>query len=244
MEAFPAVVFCFGNLRCRHPDGKIVHDILSDWRIDPRVGYAYSPLHLREVLGRGVPFSGLGALPEGRPDFNVYVGDMHAALVEVNYVSTNTIMVRREPAGAGFRFPEDVRLMEPWICFGRLAKQGPAAYLDTELYVQVRHPGARLTDADAIKQTTARISVLERVWGADEQFLRTHAARYRAILKAQYVRRARLRIAMGQLNDAKEDLKVLGGPLAYRLLASLPLRLVRSIVGAWRKARRLPAQQT
>lgn len=239
METFPAVVFCFGNMLSKHPQGRIVHDILSVWRTDPRVGCADAPAHLGEILGPGVPFSSIARLPEGRADFDIHVGDMYAAEMEVHYVQSDAVMVRKELAGAAFCYPEDVRLMEDWECFARLAKIGPAAYLDCELAVQVVHAGSRLTDADSIKQATARITLLQRIWGEDECFLRAHSARYRSLLKAQYLARARARISSGQLHEAKEDLKAFGGPLAYRLLLSLPSALVRNILGVRRSLRGL-----
>ena len=235
MEAFPEVVFCFSNILCKHPDGRIDHDMLSVWRVDLNVGCGDSP-HLCEILGPGVPFSSIASLPKGRPDFNIHIGDLYPALMEVLYVSSIAVMVRKELAGASFRNAEDLRLMEDWECYAQLAKVGPAAYLDCDLAVQIVHAGPRLTDVTTLAQATGRIAVLQRVWGADERFLRTHSARYKSLLAFQYLRRAKLLIKKGQLNEAKEELQVHGGPLVYRLLASLPSGLVSIIIGARTKA--------
>jgi glycosyltransferase involved in cell wall biosynthesis len=235
MERFPEVVYCFGNVRCRLPNGDILHDILSLWRTDPNVGCSDSPTHLREILGPGVPFSSIAALPKGCADFNIHIGDLYPALMEVLYVSSNAAMVRKELGGASFRNAEDLRLMEDWVCFAELSKIGPAAYLDCEAYVQTVHAGPRLTGVGNLAQATGRIAILQRVWGADEQFLMTHSARYKSLLAFQHLRRAILLIEKGQLNEAKEDLQVADGPLAYRLLASLPSGLVKIILGGRRK---------
>lgn len=73
MERFPQAVFCFTNLLAKLPSGEIVHDVLSYWRKDPRVGCSDSPQHLTAFLGRGCLFSSIAALPEGRADFEVLV---------------------------------------------------------------------------------------------------------------------------------------------------------------------------
>lgn len=239
METFPEVVFCFSNLLCKHPNGRIVHDILSVWRADTRVGSADAPAALGKILGPAVPFSSIAGLPKGRADFNIHVGDMYPVLMEVFYASNSAVMVRKELAGASYRYDEDLRNMDDTECFARLSKLGPAAYLDCELAVQSVHAGPRLTDVPEISHLTTRITLLQRIWGADERFLKAHSARYQRLLKVLYLMRAKLLIGKGQLKEAKEDLKFVGGPLAYRLLASLPSGLVRNILGVRSKLRGL-----
>jgi hypothetical protein len=231
MEKFPEAVFCFSNLQCKLPTGEIMHDILSVWRRDSRVGSLDAPAHLSANLGPGVPFSSIDRLPADRADFNVHVGDMYLPLMEVLYVSGIAVMVRKELAGALFRNEEGTRLMEDWWCYARLAKRWPAAYLDCELAVQNAHAGSRLTGADDVRQATTRISVLQQVWGSDESFLKAHASQYQRLLRAQYLFRARVLISMGRLTEAKDDLAVIGGgPWSYRFLTMVPSPLVKGLV--------------
>jgi glycosyltransferase involved in cell wall biosynthesis len=239
MEKYPYVVFCFSNMLQRHKKYGIRHDLLSVFRTIPWVGYADSPAHLREILGAGTPYSSIADLPKVRADFNIYVGEMYPADMEVHYIWGQTVMVRKERAGDLLRFPEDMRIMEDWVCFARLAKLGPAAYLDCELAVQVIHGGFRGSEVDDIKQMSTRISLLQRIWGADEQFQKTHSERYQSLLKEKCLTRAKLLISVGRMKEAKEDLKIAGGPLSYRLLASLPYGLVKNILGVRRKVRGL-----
>jgi glycosyltransferase involved in cell wall biosynthesis len=235
MDALPHVVFCFSNLSAR-ADGRIVHDILSLWKEDPRVGYDDAK-SLDDVLGPAVPFSSISPLTERPSDFAVYVGDLYPALMEVAYVSPITAMVRKNLAGDSFQYPEDIRIAEDWECFARIAKVGPAAYLDCELAIQHVHRELRLTQVPDILQATARITVLQRVWGVDESFLRINGARYRSVLKTQYLRRAKSLISEVRLHEAKEDLAVAGGPWSYRLVTRLPSPLVKGLLGIRRKVR-------
>jgi glycosyltransferase involved in cell wall biosynthesis len=242
MTKFPEVVFCFSNMQCKLPTGEVLHDILSEWRRSSRVGSVDAPAQLGARLGPGMPFSSIDRLPSNRADFHVHVGDMYSPLMDVLYVSCITVMVRKDRAGV-FRFREDRRIMEAWDCFARLAKAGPAAYLDCELGVQNAHTGPRLTDADDINQLTARISLLQQVWGTDESFLSVHALHYHDLLRRQYLNRAKALIAKGMLKEANNDLTLLGGgPWPMRLLTLLPSPLVKGLVGVrrgvqgWRSA--------
>jgi hypothetical protein len=145
--------------------------------------------------------------------------------MEVHYMFTGAIMVRKEAAGSAFRFPEDLRIAEDWECFARLAQLGPTAYLDCELAVQVGHQGPRLTGTRDIEQATARITVLQRIWGTDEAFLTAHSARYQSVLKAQYLRRARLLIVEGQLEASTRLGPTEYSPASRGLLSATSSRL-------------------
>jgi glycosyltransferase involved in cell wall biosynthesis len=236
MNAFPHVVFCFSDLLSRHYDGKVFRNVLNIWRNDLSVGYRDSRGTVEEILGPGVLFSSIAALSEGREDFNIYTGNIYATLMEVYYVWTCSILVRKESAGNSFLFPEDVNIYEEWECFARLAKAGLAAYLDCELAVQNVHHGSRLTDAGSVQQASSRINLLNRVWGADESFLRVNSARFQSILKAQHLRRARYLIKAGRMEEAKEDLMTIGGgPWSYRVLTSLPSSLIGTILDLRKK---------
>jgi glycosyltransferase involved in cell wall biosynthesis len=236
MEKFPEVVLCFSNVMSKRPDGRVGHDQLSLWRDDIRIGSDHAPAHLSGYLGEGVAFSSFANLPQGRPDFRVHVGDMYFPQMEVLYVYGGSVVVRKALAGALLRFPEDVRLMEDWECWANISKLGPCAYLDCELAIQHVHAGSRLTtDVDDIKQVSGRIRVLRRIWGSDPGFLRAHSERYKQLLRTQYVYRAKLLMLSGRLQEAKQDLKEVGGPLAYRLVASLPPMLVNSLIGMRRR---------
>ncbi len=239
MDTFPEVVFCFCNQLLKFSDGRISHDLLSILRDDQRVGSVDAPKNLGEILGPGVPFSSIAGLPKGRADFNIHVGDMYPILMEVFYAQNSAVMVRKELAGASYRYDEDLHNMDDTECFARLSKLGPAAYLDCELVEYFMHGGPRITHASEIYHMTTRITLLQRIWGADERFLKTHFARYQRLLKEKCLTRAKFLISDGRMKEAKEDLKIAGGPLSYSLLASLPYGLVRNILWVRRKVRRL-----
>lgn len=235
MEAFPQAVYCFGNGFCRDLDGVDTPDMMSSWKTAEGVGCVDPERTLTEALGPGVPYTTVGKLSDGRADFAVHVGDIYFSLMEVLYVSAITIMVRKDLAGDAFYFPEDLHIAEDWDCFARLARIGPVAYLDCELAINVAHEGPRLTGSGNLQQATGRITVLRRVWGQDEEFLTSHAARYTTILNRQLLRRAKLLVMQGQLQQAREDLKAIGGHWPYRVLTRLPGPVVAGFIGARRR---------
>ena len=236
MGAFPDAVFCFSDLLSRHHDGKISHNVLAIWSSYPWVGYGDKKRNLNEILGPGTSFSSIAHTPEGQEDFSVHMGDIYPILMEVYYVWACTIIVRKAAAGASFRFARDQhQICEDWECFARLAKAGPAVYINCELAVQNVHTGPRLTDVEDIVQATERIKLLNRVWGADETFMRAHSLRFQSVLKAQHLRRAKYLIKEGRMREAREDLRIAGGPMLYRLLAGLPSSFVNEIFSMRRK---------
>jgi hypothetical protein len=192
-----------------------------------------------EILGQGIPFSTLAPLPSGRPDFPVHIGDLYYTEMLGDYVCTSTVMVRREEAATALHFATDLRRFQDWECFGRLAGAGLAAYLDCETQWNCDHAGPRLTRADALYCSDARISVLRRVWGADPKFLARHGSRYREALAFHQRARARALLGLGRTREAREGFR-LAGSISWveRTLATLPGPLTRALVNARRRVRR------
>lgn len=239
MDRFPKAVLCFANLRAKYQDGRIKHDLLSHWRENPRIGCEDAPKNFAETIGPGVPYSSIADLPKARADFNVHIGDMYPILMEAFYINNSAAMIRKELAGADYRYDEQLRNMDDTECFARLSKLGPVAYLNCELVEYFEHTGVRLTNASEIFHMTTRIILLRRIWGADAEFLKTHSARYQSVLKAKCLIRARLLMSEGKTKEAMEDLKAAGAPLSYRLVASLPSGFVKNALGVRRKVREM-----
>jgi hypothetical protein len=139
------------------------------------------------------------------------------------YLCTDTVVARREAAGDSLVFDPDIPRYEDWACFGRLAGAGTGAYLNVETAYQLGHTGNRLTDADELATAEARIVVLEKVWGQDDDFLAEHGDYYRTILGGQRIIRARELLARGLSAPARQELaRVAGPPLKLRILAVFP----------------------
>jgi glycosyltransferase involved in cell wall biosynthesis len=224
LEARPDVLFCFTDLAAHRAEGESRRH-LATWHRDPR--------RWDEILGPGVPFSALGPLPPGRADFLVHVGDLYPSLLRSPYVPCQTALVRRDRAGEHLRFAEDLPTYEDWECFARLARHGKAAYLDCETAWQWSHRGPRLTDADRFVRATTRLTLVERVWGADADFLAGHREQYDRIVQDQRLIRARWWIQEGRTAEARRELaQVRQAPASHRLAAALPGPVARGLVSA------------
>lgn len=215
MEQRPDVLFCFSTFMSQLDSGEQVSDFLKFWHKDPR--------SWDEILGAGVMYSSIGELPPGRKDFSVHVGDLYLAEFESNYVATTTLMVRREAAGSALWFAEDLTISEDKECFARLAHAGPAAYFHCDLSIQWGHDGPRLTDGTSCDVTTARLILLDRIWGKDQDFMARYGQRVLRAKRAAHLDRARWYLVRGRNREARTDLRQAGSPpFSYRLLASLP----------------------
>src|SRR5215475_301287 len=216
MQAQPDVLFCFTDIGLKDRNGSERRHGLLGWHQDSR--------SWDEILGPPKPYSLFAPLPQGRQDFNVHIGSLYETMLWKNYVPTQATVVRREQAGDALRFGEDIDVHEDHECFIRLAKAGAAAYFDCETVWQCDHDGPRLTRVDSLYNATCRIKMLERTFGADEQFLARLGERYREMLRNEYLTRARYMIRNGWRKEAREELRLAGG-------GTLPLRLLAAVLG-------------
>jgi hypothetical protein len=228
LEARPDVLFTFTDFAAHRASGDLRHSLVA-WTRDDR--------RWDEILGPGIPFSAIAGLPPGRPDFQVHVGSLYGALLRAPYVACNTALVRRDRAGTDLHFAEDLPTYEDWECFARLARRGPAAYLDCETAWQWSHEGPRLTDASEFLRAGTRLALLQRVWGSDPWFLAVHRRGYEEACRQQHLRRARWLIQQGRTAEARGELaQVDDAPSSHRLAAALPGPLAR---GLWSVRRHL-----
>lgn len=222
LRARPELVFCFSDFGLRAADGECPGGLFG-WHGDHR--------SWDEILGPGVRFSTLADLPPGRDDFHVHIGDLYHAMLGTNYVAAQSVLVQRTLAGDALRFAEDLHIHEDHECFSRLARVGPAAYMDCMTFWQWGHDGPRLSGADDLRSSTDRITLLERVWGDDAEFQARHGDRYHQTLAAARVKRARALLRDGQFAAARAELRrTTRGPRVMRLLAGLPAPLVQLAV--------------
>ena len=226
MHAHPEALFCFSDFTVRDPLGHVrEHNVTRLYR---------GPCRWEEVLGPGTAFSSIAPLPAGHADFEVHVAQLYTTLLEAFYVLTSTVIVRHELAGAALRFEEDLPTHEDWVCYARLAKAGPAAYLACSTACQDKHAGPRVTDADDYTSATAHIAVLERIWGADEVFLERQGGRLRQALAKQHRVRAGWLLRQGRMREAREEFRLAGEQrLSRRMLACLPGPLAHGLFGLW-----------
>jgi hypothetical protein len=225
MERRPDVLFCFSDFALRDKNGAIIQ---GGGGIG---GWYRGPLNWREIFGGSVPYSSITPLPQGREDFPVYVGNMYLAELSGNCVSSQSLLVRRHEAGEALRFSHDLSWNEDHECVIRLAKIGLAAYFDCTTFVQCDHAGPRLTRNPTLKFVSTMVTVLERTYGKDREFLDRYQSQYRRVIEKNRLSMARCLLREGDTARAREVLRLVDGPPnSYRLLSVLPASLVRSML--------------
>ena len=223
MQAYPNVVFTFSDFSVRDIDGRAYPNYLINWHHDHR--------SWDEILGPGTPFSSITNLPQDCPDFQVHLGDLYFPLMRTNYAITSSVVANKQLAGSALQFGAEFKIHEDWVCFGQMARRGPVAYLNCDTIWQHGHTGPRVSDAGVLQRQEDGITILERLWGSDRDFLAQHAEGYHEELKIQRIDKAKTLIAMGRLEEARREFCLIeGGPLFYRMLAYLPTRVVCQVL--------------
>jgi glycosyltransferase involved in cell wall biosynthesis len=231
LQARPDVLFCFSDWRDLDPEQHPVSHLVSLWHL----AYLDKDKSFGEnILGPGVPFSSMAPLPEGIDDFMVHIGDIYGKEMERELVSVITLMYRRGSKHRGdLKFSEDVPTREEWEFVGKLARKGLVAYLDCATAIAHRHEGPELIKLDyldPIAFLNARIKLLERVWGADTEYLKEHHEEYLKVNREIHKSLIREFLRLGRTQEAREEIrKNMSIPVTYKLLSRFPGFVNRSL---------------
>ena len=225
MTAHPEIVFSFSDIAVRFHWGADIRCFLRHRYKDREIG--------KRILGKGVPFSSLAALPEHVSDFLVHIGDLYHAEMANSHVATSTMVVRRERANEGRLFAEDLPTYEDWECFGRLSRKGVAAYLDLETAWLHHHQEPQLTKTDGFTAVCSRLILMFRVWGQDPEYLSKHRAEFEKIVNEQRMIRIKNLLSRKHFREAKREIsKSSNIPIPYRILASMPPLALQAVMSA------------
>lgn len=230
----PDLLFCCTDFRGINADGSLHPHNLINWRPE-------DPRPWQEILGQPRRLSEIleptALVPARCRDCNIYISDFYRGLMETFLISAITLVVRRE-AGDALHFGEDVPCYEDLEFFARVARVGRGAFIDCDTATQHGHAGPRLTDANTEVLTRARLTVLDRVWGHDEVFLKEHGAHYQHQVRRLHLTRAKWLLVRGRTQEAREELRQAGDPpTSYRLLAALPGAVTRGLLSLRRAIR-------
>lgn len=221
LGARPDVLFVFSDFAITDVDGSFTRRYLINWHHDERPW--------DEILGPGVGYSSVAALPDAVADFPVHVGSLYEREFARGYVLTSSLVVRRVEAGDALHFSEDLPTLEDLECFGRIARRGPAAFFDIETAWQHGKAAGRISQIDEFQRAHANITVLERVWGSDAAFLAGHGGEYRRVLDSLRLKRVAILVRQGRMAEARAELDAVPSPpLRYRLLTKVPAPIVRT----------------
>lgn len=227
--ARPDLAFSFSNFKSQS-HGQTDSGFLRTWQADPRSWEELiaPPIALANVLGPDAPF----------PEASTYIGSVYLSEMVADMTPTFTVVARRNCLPDSDWFADYVAFHEDWAAFGRLAACGPAAFVDVDTAIQHGHALGRLTQTHDLRKIHGRLSVLQRVWGADPGFVRAHGDAYAAQLRRWRLALIRFLLTLGQTRQARDEIRrTPRTPLRYRMFARLPAPLARGVVTSWRKLR-------
>jgi len=227
MSARQDLVFCFTNFSFKAAaelGGNEKHFNLISWTHDYR--------SWEEILGNKQAVSSLINVPSKFRDLYFYEGNLYLLQLKASYVNVNTLMIRHHLAGDALHFAEDTKTYEDWECIGLLSRIGICAYLDCETACQHSHGGARLTDSHTTECADARVKILPRVWGSDEEFLQKHSELYQQELNSERLKLIDGLLVRGETEKARIELRQIKGqtPMLRNLLAILPGSITKNFI--------------
>lgn len=224
MRARPDILFCFTNFATRFKDGTV-----RRFSLETQDG---RDLDWEEIVGPARKLSSFMTIPDGIPDFTCHETDnLYRSLCGVSYLSADTLIVRKDAAGKSLWFADDTKVAEELECGARLAAAGKGLYLHYESTLVHHHTGVQLVDHSGFDMAASRIVVMQRIWGADDNFLREHRAYYDQRLRADKIARVGGFLVRGQTREARQEIAGTDNvPNVYRILASFPGSVTRGLV--------------
>jgi GT2 family glycosyltransferase len=115
-----------------------------------------------------------GATPAIWPSDTIecWVGPMYRQLLNELPILTSSVVVRRSALDSTTWFKEHVVLFEDWEFFARVARRHAVGYVTAPTTVNVGHqdPG-RVSKCSALDRAQSYLTLLERLWLADPEFL-------------------------------------------------------------------------
>lgn len=234
LDRFPETVYAFTSYRHERRDGGFNRSAITRWA-PPLARWAEEEAERHRYADFAEP-------PEGYADFPVAVGNDYLLQMRVDFVGPPFLMARRSVAGGLLRFPTDIWRYEDWEFTGRLARDAPVAFLDTDpyLYRIPPVPADRLMNHDVLEMAGHRLTVLRRVWGQDEEFLARHRAEFLVRCDRELLWRGERLLSHGRPAEAARELEQLSRtpPAVLRALTYVPAPVLGAVTRARRRVRR------
>jgi GT2 family glycosyltransferase len=195
-DAHPEVGMVFSDFVIEKPSGEIQTRGAARW-----VGHSLAFPMMRRGQLRRPPAAAGQDWPADSVEY--WSGPMYRQLLDELPVLTSSVMVRRAVLDASTFYAEHVVLFEDWEFFARLARKAPVAYLAAATTVNNGHrePG-RVSHCSRAARAAAYVSLLERVWLADREFVRDHEGAVRSARGRALLALAREALLEGRRADA------------------------------------------
>lgn len=137
-----------------------------------------------------------------------WAGPMYRQLLDELPILTSSVVVRRDLLDASTQYTERVALFEDWEFFARVARRASVGYVTVPTTVNVGHhdPG-RVSKCSAVDRAQSYLTLLQRVWLADPEFVARYGAAARSAHGRALLAFAREALLARQRDDARAALE-------------------------------------
>jgi glycosyltransferase involved in cell wall biosynthesis len=114
--------------------------------------------------------------PWPRETVDCRVGGMYRQLLDELPVLTSSVIVRRSVLDRDTWYAERVALFEDWEFFARVSRRTKVGFVTIPTTANIGHDDAgRVSACSSVDRAESYLSLLERVWLSDAEFVRSHA---------------------------------------------------------------------
>ncbi|WKZ32623.1 MAG: GNAT family N-acetyltransferase [Thermodesulfobacteriota bacterium] len=214
MDRLSETAFAFSDFTILKPSGDLISEGLRTWhkRKTP----------WEEIYSNKISSHALLTLPLS--GFDIYTGNIYRQLLEEPHVLPSSAIVRRSMLKPGIVFTVGDPLYADWDFFARLARDHTVCFLDTATAINRSHddPVRLTTNCGTRKTAECRLSLIDRVWKKDAEFMGLHRELVENIEAAQLKIVATQLLLERKTPEAKDALKKISildkGSGATRLL--------------------------
>jgi glycosyltransferase involved in cell wall biosynthesis len=166
LEIHPDAVACFTNLSATDSQGNQIPNYLFKWG---------QPIQdWNQLLGETHQLTLEGDFEK----IDYYFGEHYFNQMLDDYILPSSLLIDRAKFKDQLTFRVGMQRNESWLFSSQVCRQGPVIYVDYDLACQHGDADIRLTAISELDTILSRIYVLEKEFGAQDDFLRQHKREY------------------------------------------------------------------
>lgn len=241
LEHFPGINIIHSNFYTFDGDRVIIPRGLDYWVTSIRGGNA---INWSDAYSRKYRSSEFGINISGN-DFDIYAGNIFAALLHASYGACWTMLIHRSCLKEHIRFAANFPTWEDYWFLCMLAEYNDIVFLDVATAENRGHRGQRLTTrTDFIDPLLCHREIIKRIFMSskspskpDEHAILAKCVHIHTLLLREYLKKGELTAA----KQARIAIDEMGGTQSgtadwlYRLISYLPFNVVSHLVGAKRR---------
>lgn len=200
MDRFTELGFLFSDFCILKDSGEKIHAGLRTWHKTSKPW--------DEIFDRRIKSSSLNSpFFSGANDFDLFIGNLYYELLFAPYVNPCSAIIRRSFIDGEIKFIDKDFHCGDWDFFARLSKLHPVGFMDCETTINRSHgDSVRLTRKSIRVQTECRISLINRVWKSDKDFVEGYGEEIARVEGEQILKLAKYCLLENDIEKAQQSL--------------------------------------